>query len=82
MRELAIAYGNSRKSRLWSNKTTTFEALCERLKTPIRTTESAEEYAKMPKGLRDEIKDKGGFVAGHLAKNRRLRENVTARSMG
>lgn len=81
MRELAIAYGNSRKSRLWSNKTTTFEALCERLKTPIRTTESAEEYAKMPKGLRDEIKDKGGFVAGHLAKNRRLRENVTARSM-
>lgn len=81
MRELAIAYGNSRKSRLWSNKITTFEALCERLKTPIRTTESAEEYAKMPKGLRDEIKDKGGFVAGHLAKNRRLRENVTARSM-
>ena len=81
MRELAIAYGNSRKSRLWSNKTTTFEALCERIKTPIRTTESAEEYAKMPKGLRDEIKDKGGFVAGHLAKNRRLRENVTARSM-
>lgn len=81
MRELAIAYGNSRKSRLWSNKATTFEALCERLKTPIRTTESAEEYAKMPKGLRDEIKDKGGFVAGHLAKNRRLRENVTARSM-
>ena len=81
MRDLAIAYGNSRKSRLWSNKITTFDALCERLKTPIRTTESAEEYAKMPKSQRDEIKDKGGFVAGHLAKNRRLRENVTARSM-
>lgn len=81
MRELAIAYGDSRKSKFWSNKTTTFEALCERLKTPIRTTESAEEYARMPKAERDEIKDKGGFVAGHLAKNRRLRENVTTRSM-
>ena len=41
MRELAIAYGNSRKSRIWSNKITTFDALCERMKTPIRTTESA-----------------------------------------
>lgn len=58
MRELKIALGNSRQAKFWSNKTMSFDAICERLKTPIRTTETAEEYAKLPKPKRDEIKDK------------------------
>ena len=49
MRELPIAYGNSRQAKKWVNKTISYEALKERLKVPIRTTESAEEYAKMKK---------------------------------
>ena len=36
MRDLKIAYGNSRQAKFWSNKTITFEDLCERLKTPNR----------------------------------------------
>lgn len=39
--------------------------------SPIYTSETAEEYPKLPKGQRDDIKDKGGFVAGHLRDNRR-----------
>lgn len=80
-RELKISYGNSRQSKVWSNKTITFDALCKRLSTTIRTSETAEEYPGLSKAERDEIKDKGGFVAGHLRDNRRLRKNVTCRSM-
>lgn len=81
MRELKIALGNSRQAKIWSNKTMTFEAICDRLKVPIRTSETAEEYPKLPKGQRDEIKDKGGFVGGHLRDNRRKIANVDCRSM-
>ena len=47
MRDLNIAYGNSCMAKRWSNKTTSWEALGERLKTTIRTTESVEEYQKI-----------------------------------
>ena len=47
MRDLPIAYGHSSHAKKWSNTTTTFDDLCERLKTTIRTPESVEGYAKM-----------------------------------
>lgn len=81
MRDLKIAYGNSRQAKFWSNKTIKFDELCDRLKSPIRTSESAEEYPKLPKAQRDDIKDKGGFVAGHLKDNRRQKDKVACRSM-
>jgi putative DNA primase/helicase len=81
MHELKIALGNSRQAKFWSNKTMSFDEICERLKTPIRTTETAEEYAKLPKPRRDEIKDKGGFVGGHLRNNIRKAGNVACRSL-
>ena len=81
MRDLCIAYGNSCMSKIWSNKTTTFDDLCERLKTTVRTTETVQEYPKLPKADRDRAKDKGGYVGGQLKGNRRTRENVIFRSM-
>lgn len=81
MRDLSIAYGNSRTARFWSNKTIKFEELCDRLRNPIYTSETAEEYPKLPKSQRDDIKDKGGFVAGHLSGNRRQANKVVCRSM-
>lgn len=81
MRDLNIAYGNSRTAKFWSNKTIKFDELCDRLRSPIYTSETAEEYPKLPKGQRDEIKDKGGFVAGHLRDNRRQANKVVCRSM-
>ena len=53
MRNLCIAYGNNRQAKTWVNKTIRFDELKERLKVTIRTTESAEEYAKMSKAQRD-----------------------------
>lgn len=81
MRDLAIAYGNSCMAKTWSNKTITFDELCERLKVTVRTPETVEEYPKLPKAERDRIKDKGGFVGGQLKDNRRKRETVVSRSM-
>ena len=56
MRELNIAYGNNRQAKRWVNKTIRFDNLKERLKVTIRTTESAEEYAKMSRAQRDAAK--------------------------
>ncbi len=81
MRELNIAYGNNRQAKRWVNKTIRFDDLKERLKVTIRTTESAEEYAKMSRAQRDTAKDHGGFVAGVLKGGRRKVDTVESRSM-
>lgn len=81
MRNLAIAYGNNRQAKTWVNKTVRYEDLKERLKVTIRTTESAEEYAKMGKAQKDAAKDHGGFVGGVLKGGRRKIETVASRSM-
>ena len=81
MRDLAIAYGNNRQAKKWVNKTIKYVDLKERLKVTIRTTESAEEYAKMSKAQRDAAKDHGGFVGGGLAGGRRKVDTIESRSM-
>ena len=81
MRNLAIAYGNNRQAKKWVNKTVSFDELKERLKVTVRTTESAEEYARMSKAQRDAAKDHGGFVAGVLEGGRRKVDTVASRSM-
>ena len=81
MRDLNIAYGNSCYAKKWTNKTTSFDDLCNRLENTVRTTESIEEYPRLPNAERDRTKDQGGFVGGMLRDNRRKRENVVSRSM-
>lgn len=81
MRELKIAYGASCFAKVWSNKTITFDQLCERLKETIRTPETVQEYPKLTKAERDRAKDKGGMVGGWLKKGRRKAANVECRSM-
>ena len=81
MRELKIAYGSSCFAKVWSNKTITFDALCERLRNTIRTPETVEEYPKLSKVERDRAKDKGGMVGGWLKQGRRKASNVECRSM-
>ena len=80
MRDLPIAYGNSRTAKIWVNKTIPFDVLKDRLRVPIRTSESAEEYARMSKSDRDNAKDHGGFVFGSLTGGRRKHDTVACRS--
>ena len=81
MRDLSIAYGSNRHAKTWTNKTTSFHDLKERLKVTIRTPESAEEYAHFSKSQKDSAKDHGGFVAGVLQGGRRKIDTVSSRSM-
>ena len=81
MRDLAIAYGNSRQAKKWVNKNVKFDDLKARLKSTMYTTESVEEYRKMNKAGRDAAKDHGGFVAGVLKGGRRKVDTVEKRSI-
>lgn len=47
MRPLAIAYGNNRQAKAWTNKTITFDELKERLKVTIRTPEISRRVCKI-----------------------------------
>lgn len=76
-----ICYGNKRNSLKWNNSYVTWEDFLSRIKNTLRTSEKVEEYINLPKGKRDEIKDIGGFVAGHLRTCKRKKENVMCRSM-
>lgn len=78
--ELKIAYGDSRLSKRWVNKKTTFDELCERFKVARRTTETVSEYKKFTKDRRDAAKDVGGYVLGHLKGGRRKKDTVESRS--
>lgn len=80
MRDLKISYGDSRLSKRWINKKTTFQDLCERFKITRRTTETVTEYQKFTKDRRDAAKDVGGYVLGHLKSGRRKKDTVESRS--
>ena len=78
---MKIAVGNSRMDKKWKNREITWEGLCQRVSTTIRTTETVEEYRKLKKGSQDAIKDVGGFVGGFLREGRRKNGTVACRSM-
>ena len=81
MRELTVCTGGSRKAAVWRASKISFSELYDKLKTPLRTDETVSEYRSMKKGDRDEVKDKGGFMAGTLRGTRRKKEEVVSRSM-
>ena len=80
MKELKIAYGRSSNAKSWKNSVTTWGDLCAKLKTTVRTRETAAEYKAMTKTEKAAVKDKGGFVGGYLKDGRRLVQNVEYRS--
>lgn len=49
MRDLNIAYGNSRTAKQWSNKIIRFSDLKERLKTTIRTLNLRRSTLSLPR---------------------------------
>lgn len=77
---MKISYGNSRFETKWKNNEITWEDFKKRVSTTVRTTETIEEYRKMTKAQQAAIKDKGGFVAGHLRSGRRRKNSVLCRS--
>ena len=79
--DLKISVGLTRKDTHWKNKTISWDALITQLRDTVKTKETMAEYMAMKKDQQAEIKDVGGFVGGHLKTGRRLKGNVTCRSM-
>lgn len=77
---MKIAIANSRTDKKLKNKEMSWEEFTKRCSSTIRTTETVEEYRKMNKGDKANIKDRGGFVAGELKEGRRKNGMVRCRS--
>lgn len=77
---ITLSVANSRKSWNWKRVEMTWEQFCSQATSTKRTVESVEEYQKLPKGQKDDIKDVGGFVFGILNGGRRKKNTVMART--
>lgn len=80
-KKISISIGASRWSMQWTQTTMMWTELCARLKTPVRTKETVEEYHKMKKADQGKLKDIGGFVGGTLKGLQRKAINVTGRDL-
>lgn len=80
-RELHISTAGNRKALQWQNSAILWSEFVEKLKTPTRSTETLEEYMRLPKPQRDELKDVGGFVGGTLTGGRRKPACVEGRDL-
>lgn len=80
-RMLCISTAGSRKATQWPKSMILWSDFTEKLKTPIRGTETLEQYLALPKAQQDELKDIGGFVGGGLAGDRRKACYVEGRDL-
>lgn len=80
-RQISIYIGASRLDRNWKNTITTWSNLVNRLRTPVVSSETLEEYERLPKARQGELKDVGGFVGGEFEGNRRAANNLKSRDL-
>lgn len=80
-RKITISAGMSRRAVQWTAQTLLVSELWEKLKTPVRGTESLAEYMSYKKAQQDDLKDIGGFVGGSLDGTRRKANNVSGRDI-
>lgn len=76
-RQITISVGNNRRDMVWKQTVLTVEELYKRLSTPVRGTETLQDYLHLKKSQQDDLKDVGGFVGGSLLGQRRKANNVT-----
>ena len=77
-----VSLCNRRTNSRYKNQAKPWTWLKDRNRVPVRTTETAEEYPKLPKAERDALKDQGGFVGGWLKEGIRKNGNVVCRTVG
>ncbi len=80
-RQINVSIGSSRKAVKWKPSSLWVSELYNKLETPVRGTETLQQYLALPKGKQDELKDVGGFVAGVLSGQRRKANAVVSRDV-
>ena len=76
---MKISVAKSVKSKSWEVKEFSWPQFLEVLKTPKVTTETLEEYLKLPKEEQLALKDVGAYLGGELSAEQRKRENLQNR---
>ena len=79
---LKISVCDRRTNTRYKNQERNWSWIKERNRRPIRTSETVEEYPRLPKEQRDELKDQGGFVGGWLKSGVRKKGHVISRCLG
>lgn len=80
-RKLQISTAGSRKATHWPRSIIMWSEFVDRLKNPVRSTETLEQYLSYTKPQQDELKDVGGFVGGTLSGDRRKACYVEGRDL-
>ncbi|MCP1225696.1 virulence-associated E family protein [Sebaldella sp. S0638] len=80
-RDIVISNGNSRKSIEWKTEVMKWSDFVNKIKTPVRTDETLEEFLAMKKPDQDGLKDVGGFVGGKLKEGKRRNTNILSRDL-
>lgn len=80
-RTLTISTAGNRDALFWAPSKIAWGDLVERLRTPLKGTESHAAYLRMAKAQQDKLKDVGGFLGGTLQGGRRKIAAVTGRDL-
>lgn len=81
-RLITISSGTSRKATSWPVQQLQWSDFCEKLKVPVRSRETLQEYMAFKKAQQDDLKDVGGFVGGTVKDGgRRKSANITGRDL-
>lgn len=80
-RMLRISSAGNRKATYWPKSEMMWSEFVEKLKTPVRGTETVEQYLALPKSQQAELKDVGGFVGGTFTGDRRKAAYVAGRDL-
>ena len=80
-RKLLISVGSHRYSKEWIQTAIMWSKLIERLRSPLRTPETYEDYMKLPKRQKGELKAVGGFVGGTINGSQRKSAAITGRDL-
>lgn len=80
-RKLMISTAGSRKATHWPKSSILWSEFVEKLKTPVRSSETMEQYLAMSKSQQAELKDVGGFVGGSFMGDRRKPDCAEGRDL-
>lgn len=80
-RKITITTGSSRFAEAWNPQTILWSEFVDKIKSPVRSTETLAEYLASPKKTQDNLKDVGGFVGGTLKGTTRKSDRVQSRDL-
>ncbi len=79
---IKVALCNRKTDRKYKNQEMTWQAIKDRNADPVRTSETVQEYPRLSRSRRDQLKDQGGFVGGWLKEGIRKNGHVICRTVG